>query len=59
MPEHRTNDPRPPPETGFTAELLRLKPGQLAEACAKVDPVEERSIAEEGLATDMASWPKY
>jgi hypothetical protein len=53
MPEHRINDPRQP------AELLRFKHEQLAEACAKLDPVEERSISEEGLAIDMASWAEY
>jgi RES domain-containing protein len=32
---------------------------RLAEASGKLDPVEERALAEEGLGSDAASWPKY
>ena len=39
-------------------EWLRLRT-RLAEACARLDPAEERALAEEGLAADLASWPRY
>lgn len=32
---------------------------RLAEACANLDPAEERAFAEEGLAADSAAWPDY
>lgn len=31
----------------------------LAEECAKLEPVFEKAIAEEGLAEELAEWPKY
>jgi hypothetical protein len=30
---------------------------RLTEACAKLDPDEERALAEEGLAADLDAWP--
>jgi 23S rRNA (cytosine1962-C5)-methyltransferase len=32
---------------------------RLARECAKLDPVEERAFAEEGMATELAGWPSY
>lgn len=32
---------------------------RLAEACALLDPDEERALAEEGLAADVDFWPEY
>jgi hypothetical protein len=29
------------------------------EECAKLDLAEERALAEEGLAPDLANWPEY
>ena len=37
-------------------ELRRLR---LAEACEKLDTVEERKLAEMGLRRDVRSWPPY
>ncbi|HEV7586500.1 MAG TPA: hypothetical protein VGO40_00120 [Longimicrobium sp.] len=59
MPRHRIDDPRHPIQTDVTAELAQLRHEQLADALARLDPAEERSIAEEGLDDDMASWPQY
>jgi len=39
--------------------LLRLRRARLAEACAQLDPEEERALAEEGIARDLAEWPVY
>lgn len=33
--------------------------GALARECAKLDRATEQTLADEGLATDVASWPKY
>lgn len=32
---------------------------RLKEAVARLDPVEERALAEEGLAADFPAWPEY
>jgi len=40
-------------------KLSRLARTRLAEECAKLDPVEESSLAEEGLQTDLGEWPEY
>jgi hypothetical protein len=31
----------------------------LVRECAKLDPNEERQLAEEGLALELDQWPKY
>ncbi|MXZ73664.1 MAG: ribbon-helix-helix protein, CopG family [Gemmatimonadetes bacterium] len=36
-------------EEAVSEKLDRLKRGRLARECAKLDPVEERELAEEGL----------
>lgn len=46
-------------EAAVAAQLDRLERRRLAEECAKLDPEAERSLAEEGLATDAAEWPEY
>ncbi len=39
--------------------LSRLRRGRLARECAKLDPAVERDLAEEGLSTELATWPEY
>lgn len=46
-------------ETAVRSELTRLRRTRLAEACSRLDPEEERALAEEGLAGDVAGWPEY
>jgi Arc/MetJ-type ribon-helix-helix transcriptional regulator len=46
-------------EVAIAEKLERLKRGRLARECAKLDPVEERALAEEGIAADSKSWPEY
>jgi len=42
------------------AEVLgRRARTRLASECAKLDPEEERALAEEGLGTETESWPPY
>lgn len=40
-------------------KLARLDRSRLARECAKLDPVSERTLAEEGLSEDVSAWPEY
>jgi len=39
--------------------LDRIRHTRLAEEAAKLDPKEERAIADEGFAGDLDAWPAY
>lgn len=45
-------------ETALAEKLARLARTRLAEECAKLDPAEERQVADEGLGADTV-WPEY
>ena len=40
-------------------KLNRLERTRLAEESAKLDPVAEQAMAEEGLTEELAQWPDY
>ena len=40
-------------------KLQRLERTRLAQECAKLDPVYEQNMAEEGLAMEMDEWPEH
>lgn len=40
-------------------KLKRLDRTRFEEECAKLDPKEERAMAEEGMETVLQDWPKY
>jgi hypothetical protein len=40
-------------------EEVALRRARFDEECAKLNPAEERALAEEGLAEDFAAWPEY
>ena len=40
-------------------QLKRLEHRLLAQECAKLDPVAEKAMAEEGLSEELAQWPRY
>lgn len=40
-------------------EEAALRHARFDEECAKLDPSEERALAEEGLAAGLADWPEY
>lgn len=40
-------------------KLQRLERTRLAQECAKLDPMHEQEMAEEGLAVEMDEWPEY
>ncbi len=46
-------------EAAIAAQLDRLECRRLIEECAKLDPAEERALAEEGLEADVAGWPEH
>jgi len=45
-------------ETALAEKLARLARTRLAEECAKLDPAEERSLANHAFGSDEA-WPEY
>ena len=46
-------------QSAVRERLERIRHTRLAEEAAKLDPAEERAIAEEGLAGEADSWPVY
>jgi metal-responsive CopG/Arc/MetJ family transcriptional regulator len=46
-------------EAAAQAELARVHRTRLAAECMKLDAAEERALADEGLAADIAAWPAY
>lgn len=46
-------------ETAVEEKLSRMEKRMLVEECAKLDPTFERTMAEEGLATDLKEWPNW
>jgi len=46
-------------EAAIAEKLERLDRTRLARECAKLDPVFEKALAEEGLTEDLAEWPAY
>jgi Arc/MetJ-type ribon-helix-helix transcriptional regulator len=40
-------------------KIERMGRDRLARECAKLDPAEEKGLAEEGLADDVSKWPEY
>lgn len=40
-------------------KLQRMKRNRLASECAKLDPVYEKALADEGLTEDGEQWPEY
>jgi len=46
-------------EAALADKLQRLARTRLARESAKLNPHEEKRLADEGLADDFASWPEY
>jgi Arc/MetJ-type ribon-helix-helix transcriptional regulator len=46
-------------EIALAEKLERLDRGRLARECAKLNPKEERALADEGLSVDRDAWPEY
>jgi Arc/MetJ-type ribon-helix-helix transcriptional regulator len=46
-------------EIALAERLARARRTRLATECAKLDPEDEKALAEEGLAGSSDSWPEY
>jgi len=46
-------------EVAVAEKLERLARTRLAQECSKLNPDEERALAEEGLAGSRDTWPEY
>ena len=46
-------------EVALAEKLDRLGRVRLARECARLDPRQERALAEEGISEELASWPEY
>jgi len=46
-------------ETALAEKLGRARRTRLARECAKLDPEDEKALAEVGLAGSSDSWPEY
>ncbi|MBN1420901.1 MAG: ribbon-helix-helix protein, CopG family [Planctomycetes bacterium] len=46
-------------EIALEEKLAGLDRGRLARECAKLDPKDEKAIAEEGLSGELSEWPAY
>ncbi len=46
-------------EAALADKLQRLARTRLARESAKLNPCEEKRLADEGLAQDLAAWPEY
>ena len=40
-------------------KLDRMERGRLGRECAKLDPVNEKALAEEGVSEELDQWPEY
>jgi len=40
-------------------KIAKLESNRLARECAKLDPEFEKAMAEEGLSSEVESWPEY
>lgn len=46
-------------EAALADKLARLARTRLAREAAKLDPAEEKALAEEGMGVELATWPEY
>ena len=46
-------------QQAVSEKLSRLDKTALAKECAKLNPKQERALADEGLSAEIAEWPKY
>jgi len=46
-------------QEALNEKIERIEHRRLAEECAKLDAVEERQLAEEGMNGEIDAWPEY
>ena len=57
--EHRFPNRSRAVQEALRDKLERIDRGRLARECAKLDPVFEQRLADEGLSEDVEQWPEY
>lgn len=57
--EHRLPNRSKAIETALAEKIGPISPARLARECEKLDPAEERRLAEDGLGEDLELWPVY
>jgi Arc/MetJ-type ribon-helix-helix transcriptional regulator len=46
-------------QAAVAEKLTRLERSRLAVECAKLDPLEEQALADEGIGGALGEWPEY
>lgn len=46
-------------QSAVQEKIARLSKTRLAQECAKLNPLEEQTLADEGLAAEVGQWPPY
>jgi metal-responsive CopG/Arc/MetJ family transcriptional regulator len=46
-------------QTAVKEKIIRLERTRLAQECAKLDPIQEQQMADEGLVNELSEWPEY
>lgn len=46
-------------EEAVQEKIARLNHSRLAKECARLDPVYEKALAEEGMGEELELWPEY
>lgn len=46
-------------QVAIQEKIVRLNKTRLLQEAAKLDPIIEQSLADEGLASELSTWPEY
>jgi metal-responsive CopG/Arc/MetJ family transcriptional regulator len=46
-------------QTAVKEKIIRLEHTRLAQECAKLDPIQEQKLADEGVVNELSEWPEY
>jgi metal-responsive CopG/Arc/MetJ family transcriptional regulator len=46
-------------QDAVSEKLARMKRSRLSRECAKLDPLFEKAMAEEGITGELSRWPEY
>jgi Arc/MetJ-type ribon-helix-helix transcriptional regulator len=57
--ERRFPDRNQVVQVALEEKIARLDRSRFLQEAAKLDPAEEKALAEEGLAGDVVEWPRY
>jgi Arc/MetJ-type ribon-helix-helix transcriptional regulator len=57
--DHRFPNRSQAVEAALAEKLERLSRTRLAREASRLDPAEEKALAEEGMGSELATWPEY